>query len=146
MEPRLETQTPVLIKEDVMSNYEYSTRDARGITFEDALNPTSTIRFTRVVSPKTVDGVKLINVRSDTVVVRSVDPRFVDCRDCTTVLEPLSYRLITSGSITSKAEGEKALATLLWNVWNNRDALLRGSLPSSTALVTVDPVITITKA
>lgn len=128
-----------------MTNFTYSARDARSITFEDALNPNSTIRFTRTVAPKTVDGYKLTNVRSDTVVLRQVDPRpAAGAPYETNVQEPLSARLILSGSVAATVEMEKELATLLHAVWFNRAALLRGSLPSSTAVVTLDPAVVVT--
>lgn len=127
-----------------MTSYNYSARDARGITFEDALNPNSTIRFSRTIAPKTVDGLRLTNVRSDVVVLRQSDPRGTACVDCTTVLEPLSARLILSGSTANALNTEKALATLLNAVWSNRTVLLRGSLPTSTDAITVDPNLTVT--
>lgn len=127
-----------------MTTYNYSNRDARGITYEDALNPNSTIRFSRTIAPKTVDGLRLTNVRSDVVVLRQKDPRGPDCVDCTSVLEPLSARLILSGSDKNSPEMEKALATLLNAVWSNRTVLLRGSLPTSSDDIVINPVLTVT--
>lgn len=129
-----------------MSKFQYSFRDARGITFEDGIDPNSTVRFSRTVSPKTVDGMKLTNVRSDTVVLRQADPRAVDCVDCGSVREPLSVRIITSASQNNYAVTEKMLATALAAVWANRSILLKGSLPTSEALITIDPVLTVTEA
>lgn len=126
-----------------MTNYTYSSRDARSITFEDAMDPLSTVRFTRTIAPKTVDGQKLTNVRSDIVVLRNVDPRPAGTYT-TTVQEPVSARLILSGSMASAAHMEKELATLLHAVWFNRATLLRGSLPSSVATVAIDPDVVVT--
>ena len=126
------------------TNYSFQSRDARGVTLESPLDVNSTIRFSRTVGPKTVDGLKLTNVRSDTVVVRQVDPRSVDCTDCTSVNEPISVRVIISGSTKSSANVQKALATVLNAVWVNRTILLRGSLPPDTALVPIDPDIAVT--
>lgn len=130
----------------VMTNYAYSFRDAKGITFEAESDPNSTVRFSRTISPKTVDGLKLVNVRSDVVVLRQADPRGPECTDCTSVLEPLSVRLITSGSRDNTAVTEKMLATLLNTVWANRSVLLNGSLPNSETAIVVDPVLTVTAA
>lgn len=127
-----------------MANYEYSTRDARGITYEDPLNPNSTLRATRSVNPKTVSGLKLTNVKSEVVVVRQVDPRPADCTDCAVVLEPFSVRISISGSPGIAAEEEKALASAIKFAWENRAILMRGSLPSSEAVIVIDPVITVT--
>lgn len=124
-----------------MTNYVYSFRDARGITFEDGLNPNSTIRFGRTIAPKTVDGLKLTNVRSDTVIVRQVDPRGADCKDCAAVLEPLSARLILTGSRNNKAALVAMLNTLVKAVVDNHDALLNGSLPAPDAVIVIDPAV-----
>lgn len=126
-----------------MSNYIFQSRDARGITFESPLDVNSTLRFSRTVGPKTVDGLKLTNVRSDTVVVRQVDPRSGDCQDCTSVAEALSVRIIVSGSTASASKLESALATVIKAVWDNRTTLLRGSLPSDTSAIAIDPPISI---
>lgn len=126
-----------------MDLYIYSARDARGITFEDAQDPNSTIRFTRNVAPKTVDGLKLTNVKTEAIVVRQTDPRSVDCTDCTGVLEPFSVRVSVNGSTRITAQKEKALATALKAIWDNRTVLLRGSLPTSDSSIGVDPNFTI---
>lgn len=130
----------------VMTNYAYSFRDAKGITFEAESDPNSTVRFSRTISPKTVDGLKLVNVRSDIVVLRQADPRGAGCTDCTSVREPLSVRTIISASRDNQAVTEKMLATSLKAIWDNRAILLNGSLPNSETAIVVDPVITITAA
>lgn len=121
-----------------MSNYLYQSRDARNVTFEDPADPNSTLSFKRVFAPKVVNKQQLINVRSETVVLRKVDPRDETCTDCSVLLEPLSARLTFSGS-------NPAALKAMWNtlrdaVDSNIDALVKGHSIPDNAVIVIDPV------
>lgn len=120
-------------------NYQFSNRDQKGITFEAPLDPTNTIRFTRSVAGKTVDGLRLQNVRSEIIVNRQHDPRLQSCVDCSTVREPLSARITMSGSTASAEEIKHMLNTLVAAVNQNVNLLVHGSLPAMDAAIVIDP-------
>lgn len=120
-----------------MSNYQYQARDSQSITFENPLNPRDIVRVKRTVSPKVVDKLPLTNVRSDVSILRAVDPRTGTCIDCNQVLEPLSARVILSGS--NAAELKNMWKTISALVFSEIDTLLRGSLPTDNTVIVIDP-------
>lgn len=122
-----------------MSQYLFQSRDARNVTFEHPIDPNSTLSFKRVITDKVVNKVQLTNVRSEAVVLRKKDPRPVDRTDCTPLLEPLTARVILSGS--NPTELVNMWNTLKLAVDSQIDAMVNGrAVPDNAALV-IDPVI-----
>ena len=121
-----------------MSNYLYQSRDARNVTFESPIDPHSTFTFKRAVTDKVVNKLPLTNVRSEAVILRKVDPRGAECTDCTSILEPLSVRLILSGS--NPAELKAMWNTLRKGVDSQIDAMVAGRSVPDNAVIVIDPV------
>lgn len=121
-----------------MSKYLYQSRDARNVTFESPIDPNSTFSFKRAITDKVVNKTPLTNVRSEAVVLRKVDPRGVDCTDCTPLLEPLSARLILSGS--NPVELKAMWNTLRGNVDSQIDTMVHGRAVADNADLVIDPI------
>lgn len=121
-----------------MSKYLYQSRDARNVTFESPTDPNSTFSFKRAITDKVVNKVPLTNIRSEAVVLRKVDPRGAQCTDCSPLLEPLSARLILSGS--NPVELLAMWNTLRDNVDSQIDVMIHGRAVADNAILTIDPV------
>ena len=61
-----------------------------------------------LTSPKKVNGVSLTNRRAEVRVSRQIDPRGPDCKDCTSVREPISVVMTISGSTSESTLMELA--------------------------------------
>lgn len=126
-------------------NYTFSNRDSNSITFEDPLNASSDMRIKRAVSPRVFAGTTVKNYRSEVIVHR--EPNLMpDCVDpCKpSVEEPVTVRLIVSGSKTQAAILKKMVDTAYAAWVENSAALTTGGLPSSSFEPTIDPTVTIT--
>ena len=128
-----------------MSNYTFSNRDSNSITFEDPLNASSDMRIKRAVSPRVFAGTTVKNYRSEVIVHRepSLMPDCVDpCKP--QVEEPITVRLIVSGSRTQSANLKKMVDTAYAAWVANSAALTSGGLPSSSYEPVIDPTVEVT--
>lgn len=121
-------------------SYVIADRDQNSVLFEDPNNTNSTFRHKRNLGRKDVDGVRLHNIRSEYIVQRTKQPSgIVD----STIREPLSVRLITTGSDQNQAEIDKMIDTLILAVHANRASRAAGRLIPSDVTLSIDPTITV---
>lgn len=121
-----------------MSNYAFADRDQNSVLFEDPTNSSSTFRHKRNLGRKDVDSVRLHNIRSEYIIQRTKTPNGITD---VTVREPLSVRLITTGSDANQSEIDKMISTLIAAVLATRQERAAGRLiPSDTAIV-IDPIV-----
>lgn len=86
---------------------------------------------------KTVDALKLHNIRTEYVVTREQTP--IGVAD-TNIREPLSVRLITTGSDMNQVEIDKMIDTLFAAVNTLRVERAAGRLPSPDTVLVIDPI------
>lgn len=126
--------------------YDLIQRNTNASVWENPDNANDQLRITRAVQPKKLGASTVDNVRSEVITTRRIDPRGEDCTDCTLVLENLSVRITSSGSVASALELEKMLDTSYWTMKQNFARLAAGqNLPMST-VVLVNPALTTTVA
>lgn len=126
--------------------YDLIQRNTNASVFENPDNANDQLRITRAVQPKKLGALTVDNVRAEVITTRRIDPRGEDCTDCTLVLENLSVRITSSGSVASALELEKMLDTSYWTMKQNFARLAAGqNLPMST-VVLVNPALTTTVA
>lgn len=118
-------------------NYVFADRDQNSVLFEDPNNVSSTFRHKRNLGRKDVDSVRLHNIRSEYIVQRQKTPVGIDNP---TVREPLSVRLITTGSDANQVEIDKMIDTLMAAVKATREARAAGRLIPSDVVIEIDPV------
>lgn len=124
-------------------NYQYLTRDANSVTFEDPSNPTSTLVQRRKTTKPVIDGLMVPFVRSELSIGRGVDPRDPACiKDCTIVQAVNKLQLVAQvgNTPTSLAEMKKQWATLKAAVDGNIDLLFTGRMLADNAVIVIDPV------
>lgn len=122
-----------------MTNYVLADRDQNTVLFEDPTKASSTFRIKRNLGRKLVDELKLHNIRSEYVVAREVTPAGVTDSN---IREPLTVRLITTGSDQNQAAIDKMIDTLFAAVVQLRVERAAGRLPSPDTVLTIDPVNT----
>lgn len=120
-------------------NYVIADRDQNSVLFEDPNNTSSTFRHKRNLGRKDVDGLKLHNIRSEYICMRTKTPTGVAD---TNIREPLSVRLICTGSDANQAEIDKMIDTLVEAVKSSRSVRAAGRLLPSDSVIVIDPVST----
>lgn len=122
-----------------MTNYVLADRDQNVVLFEDPSKASSQFRIKRNLGRKTVDALKLHNIRAEYVVTREKTPEGVDDAN---IREPLSVRLITTGSDMNQAEIDKMIDTLFAAVIQLRVERAAGRLPGPDTVLAIDPTNT----
>ena len=119
-----------------MTNYVLADRDQNVVLFEDPTKASSTFRIKRNLGRKLVDDLKLHNIRSEYVIAREVTPEGVTDSN---IREPLTVRLIASGSDQNQNEIDKMIDTLMAAVFQLRVERAAGRLPGPDTVLTIDP-------
>lgn len=117
-------------------NYVIADRDQNSVLFEDPSKASSTMRVKRNLGRKTVDTLKLHNIRSEYIVSRESTPQGVAD---TNIREPLTVRLITTGSDSNQVEIDKMINTLFAAVNQLRAERAAGRLPAPDTVLVIDP-------
>lgn len=119
-----------------MTNYVLADRDQNVVLFEDPTKASSTFRIKRNLGRKLVDDLKLHNIRSEYVIAREVTPDGVTDGN---IREPLTVRLIASGSDQNQTEIDKMIDTLMAAVIQLRVERAAGRLPGPDTVLAIDP-------
>lgn len=117
------------------------TRDL--LSFENALKPMNAFNMRRRVGKKVLGKVTLNNIRTEVYETDVIDPRGPSCTDCTTVDEPISVRLIVSGSAAASERLKQMVRNVSAAFLENEDALTAGRMPPNDVQVHDNSVITI---
>lgn len=117
------------------------TRDL--LSFENALKPLNVFNIRRKVGKKVLGKVTLSNIRTETYETDVIDPRGPECADCTTVDEPISVRLIVSGSPAAAVRLKQMVRNVCAAYIENEEGLTKGQLPVNSVDIHSDSDITI---
>lgn len=118
------------------------TRDL--LSLEHPSKPLCHFSFRRALGNKTLSGTTVRNIRTEVYENDVIDPRPVDCADCTEVQEPISVRLIVSGSSAAQPRLLQMVKNVCAAFIENQPTLSVGSLPSNSVVVSDDSVVTVT--
>lgn len=116
------------------------TRDL--LSLEHPSKPLCHFSFRRALGNKTLSGTTVRNIRTEVYENDVIDPRSVDCADCTEVQEPISVRLIVSGSSAAQPRLLQMVKNVCAAFIENQPVLSVGSLPSNSVVISDDSVIT----
>lgn len=117
------------------------TRDL--LSLEHPSKPLCHFSFRRALGNKTLSGTTVRNIRTEVYENDVIDPRPEDCADCTEVQEPISVRLIVSGSSAAQPRLLQMVKNVCTAFIENQPVLSVGSLPSNSVVVSDDSVITV---
>lgn len=123
-------------------SYVYLTRDKNQITFEDPLNPTSTLVQRRKVTFPNISGNRVPFVRSETRIDRHVDPRDPACiKDCSILdaAQSLNLTFVVANTPSGAAQAKAMWETMKKYIDVNIDILLSGRSLADNAVIEVDP-------
>lgn len=118
------------------------TRDL--LSLEHPSKPLCHFSFRRALGNKTLSGTTVRNIRTEVYENDVIDPRPVDCVDCTDVQEPISVRLIVSGSSAAQPRLSQMVQNVCAAFLQNKETLALGSLPNNQVVVSDNAVVTVT--
>lgn len=121
-----------------MSNYVIADRDQNSVLFEDPNNTASTLRHKRNLGRKVVDEARLHNIRSEYIIQREHTPSGITDLN---IREPLSVRVIITGSDGNQAELDKMVDTLFKVVSDSKAVRAAGRLLPSDSVLTINPTV-----
>lgn len=117
------------------------TRDL--ISLEHPSKPLCAFNIRRALGNKNLSGITLRNIRFEVYETDVIDPRPADCTDCTEVQEPISVRLIVSGSSNAQARLQQMVRNVCAAYIQNEAQFAKGSLPSNSVVISDEAVITV---
>lgn len=124
-------------------NFQYVERTRDLLTFENPSKPLNVFNMRRALGNKNLAGYNLQNVRTEVYETDVIDPRSEDCTDCSVVNEPISVRLIVSGSVPAADRLKQMVRNVCAAYIRNESTFTRGSLPSQDVVISDNVVITI---
>lgn len=121
--------------------YVERTRDL--LVLENPSKPLNGFHFRRAVGTKKLTNLTIRNLRTEIYETDVIDPRSLDCADCSPVEEPISVRLIVSGSAPAQNRLKQMVQNVTAAYLENFSSNQNGSLPPSNVVVKNDVVLTI---